>query len=187
MNFMENESAQKLRGGYYTPADLAGFIARWVGEKNPKDILEPSCGDGVFFAALSSCPGTTESNIMAFELDSEEAQSASRRAKELGLSAKIRASDFLAWSLYQLAPIGDRFDAVVGNPPFIRYQYLPTEFQVRAQEVFRLLDCKFTKHTNAWVPFILASFACCIPGADSEWLFPRRSSMSLMLNRYVRI
>ena len=172
MNFMENESAQKLRGGYYTPADLAGFIARWVGEKNPIDILEPSCGDGAFFSALSSCSVTTKSNIMAFELDREEARSASKRGKELGLSTEISASDFLEWALYQLASNGERFDAVVGNPPFIRYQYLPLEFQVRAQEVFRQLGCKFTKHTNAWVPFILASIALLRPGGRLGMVVP---------------
>ena len=30
MNFMRNETAEKLRGGYYTPPDLALFLARWV-------------------------------------------------------------------------------------------------------------------------------------------------------------
>ena len=172
MNFMENESAQKLRGGYYTPADLAGFIARWVGEKNPRDILEPSCGDGAFLTALSSCPGTAESNIVAFELDKQEAQSALRCAKELGLSVKITASDFLEWALYQLTSTRSRFDAVVGNPPFIRYQYLPSGFQEHAQQIFCQLNCKFTKHTNAWVPFILASLALLRPGGRLGMVVP---------------
>ena len=172
MNLMENESAQKLRGGYYTPADLAGFIARWVGEKNPKDILEPSCGDGAFLPALSFYPSTSESNVVAFELDSKEAQKALQRAKKLGLSAEIRASDFLEWALYQLTSIGDCFDAVVGNPPFIRYQYLPSEFQIRAQQIFCQLDCKFTKHTNAWVPFVLASLALLRPGGRLGMIVP---------------
>ena len=172
MNLMENESAQKLRGGYYTPADLAGFITRWVVEKSPKDILEPSCGDGAFFPALSFYPSTSESNVVAFELDSKEAQKALQRAKELGLSAEIRASDFLEWALYQLTSIGDCFDAVVGNPPFIRYQYLPSEFQIRAQQIFCQLDCKFTKHTNAWVPFVLASLALLRPGGRLGMIVP---------------
>ena len=172
MNFIENESAEKLRGGYYTPPDLAGFIARWVGEKKPKMILEPSCGDGAFLAALSSNSSTTESSITAFELDSKEAQSASRLAKRLGLSAKVNTSDFLGWALCQLTSNKKRFDAVVGNPPFIRYQYLPEEFQTRAQQIFHQLDCKFTKHTNAWVPFILASIALLRPAGRLGMVVP---------------
>lgn len=48
MNFIENESPTKLRGGYYTDPEIAGFLARWVLQKGPRNILEPSCGDGVF-------------------------------------------------------------------------------------------------------------------------------------------
>ena len=54
MNFKQHESLQKLRGGYYTPPDLAVFISRWVSGCRPHRILEPSCGDGVFFEALAS-------------------------------------------------------------------------------------------------------------------------------------
>lgn len=173
MNFIENESAKKLRGGYYTPPDLAGFIARWVGENDPQMILEPSCGDGAFLAALSSNSSTAESSVMAFELDLKEARSASRCAKRLGLSAKVNASDFLEWAFCQLAS-GKKhhFDAVVGNPPFIRYQYLPAEFQAQAQRIFHQLDCKFTKHSNAWVPFVLASIALLRPAGRLGMVVP---------------
>ena len=64
------------------------------------------------------------------------------------------------------------FDAIVGNPPFIRYQYLPTLFQQRAEFVFRALDCKFTRHTNAWVPFVLASLALLRPGGRLGLVVP---------------
>ena len=53
MNFIENETEQKLRGGYYTPLDLATYISRWTTEKRPKSVLEPSCGDGIFVEALA--------------------------------------------------------------------------------------------------------------------------------------
>ncbi|TAL16051.1 SAM-dependent methyltransferase [bacterium] len=172
MNFVENETSQKLRGGYYTPSDLAGFIARWVGQGNPSSILEPSCGDGAFLTELAKCPSTASANIVAFELDRKEAGIASQRAKEHGLSASVHASDFLGWALDQLASSGTRFDAVVGNPPFIRYQYLPAEFQDRSERVFSRLNCKFTKHTNAWVPFILASFAMLKRGGRLAMVVP---------------
>ncbi|MYH03062.1 MAG: hypothetical protein F4142_10965 [Nitrospira sp. SB0675_bin_23] len=48
MNFKENESAQKLRGGYYTSLDLANYLSKWVAETHPKSIFGPSCGDGIF-------------------------------------------------------------------------------------------------------------------------------------------
>ena len=42
MNFIENESIEKLRGGYYTPPYLADFLTRWIKTIHPRTILEPS-------------------------------------------------------------------------------------------------------------------------------------------------
>lgn len=86
MNFMENETAQKLRGGYYTPLDLATFLARWVEEISPKRILEPSCGDGVFLSAFAKVKGLQQAAIEGFELNEKEAAKAYQRASEFGLS-----------------------------------------------------------------------------------------------------
>ena len=133
MNFIVNESAHKLRGGYYTPPDLAAFLARWVKEISPKRILEPSCGDGVFFTAIAKAKDLQKASVLGFELDEEESVKARARAYEAGLkTAQVRSEDFLQWAINQLADVQSRFDAVLGNPPFVRYQYLPEPFQLRA-------------------------------------------------------
>jgi adenine-specific DNA-methyltransferase len=173
MNFIENESAQKLRGGYYTPPDLAAFLARWVKAINPKRVLEPSCGDGVFFDALRHVKGFTRTAITAFELDADEAAKADNRARQAGLkNVAVKATDFLGWAIDHMDDESTRFDAVLGNPPFVRYQYLPAPFQLRAEEIFRQLRLPFTKHTNAWVPFILASLAMLRPGGRLAMVVP---------------
>lgn len=173
MKFKDQQTAQKLRGGYYTPLDLASYIARWVGEINPDKILEPSCGDGAFFQAMSDVGGFEKSALTGFELDSDEAGKATRRAKQLNLSrAAVRSEDFLGWAIENMAKGGERFDAVVGNPPFVRYQFLPPQFQVRAAAIFDELGLKFTKHTNAWVPFILASMSLLRPGGRLAMVVP---------------
>ena len=171
--FIEDQTPQKLRGGYYTPLDLAAFISAWIQEIEPGRILEPSCGDGVFLQAISDVGGLENAELLGFELNQVEAERATRRASELGLSgAKIRAEDFLAWAIANMIPGGERFDAVVGNPPFVRYQFLPLEFQVRAATIFDELGLKFTKHTNAWVPFILASMSLLRPGGRLAMVVP---------------
>ena len=91
----------------------------------------------------------------------------------VGLSdVNIQASDFLGWALKAMESKSERFDAGIGNPPFIRYQYLPPLFQDRAQAIFERLGCKFTKHTNAWVSFILASFELLRPGGRLAMVVP---------------
>jgi adenine-specific DNA-methyltransferase len=167
LNFKKNESAQKLRGGYYTPPDLAEFLVRWVKEINPAKILEPSCGDGVFFSAINSVGGLKRAEVLGFELNAVEAAK-SRNKLEKGT---VKSSDFLKWAAARLSD-PEKFDAVLGNPPFVRYQYLPSEFQECSAQIFGQLDCGFTKHTNAWVPFILASLALLRPGGRLAMVVP---------------
>ena len=49
MNFKANESEKKLTGSYYTPDWIANFVARWIDKYHVNAVLEPSCGDGIFF------------------------------------------------------------------------------------------------------------------------------------------
>lgn len=173
MNFIEYESAQKLRGGYYTPDDLATFLCEWVLEIGPKRVLEPSCGDGVFLGALRNAGAPAKLAVTALELDEAEAAKAKKRAKEVGLqSSKVHVGDFLSWALEMYGKEEATFDAVIGNPPFVRYQYLPAPFQAKAEQVFRELGLPFTKHTNAWVPFILACLRMLRPGGRLAMVVP---------------
>ncbi|WDM59715.1 N-6 DNA methylase [Pseudomonas sp. NEEL19] len=172
MNFMANESAQKLRGGYYTPVKIATFITRWMKESNAKTFLEPSCGDGAFFAALADAGFDESITVKAFELDPIEAKKAAILAGQKNISARIKNTDFLRVALDELTMNNQEYDAVIGNPPFIRYQYLPSEFQDLAEAIFKQLNCKFTKHTNAWVPFVMAAIAMLKPGGRLGMVIP---------------
>jgi len=173
MNFIANESKQKLRGGYYTPLPLATYITRWIQEKRPKAILEPSCGDGIFAEALGKIGFRGKVSFTGFEILEEESLRARARCRRIqNLSASIHSRDFLGWAITEMAAGRSNFDAAVGNPPFIRYQYLPADAQVKAETIFKLLHLPFSKHTNAWVPFVLASVALLKPGGRLGMIVP---------------
>lgn len=158
MNFKEFESETKLRGGYYTPPPVADFLARWVLEKSPGSILEPSCGDGSFVEAIAKNARGTLS-FQGVEINPAEA----RKAQEV-LSAspviegQVVVGDFLKWSLARMDE-GYACDAVLGNPPYVRYQYLEKDTQALSEKIFSRFNLAFTKHTNIWVPFIIASIS----------------------------
>ncbi|HIH10819.1 TPA: N-6 DNA methylase [Candidatus Woesearchaeota archaeon] len=172
MNFIANETQQKLRGGYYTPLDLAEFLVRWVKEIKPKKLLEPSCGDGIFFEALKKVGGFSNVGLIGIEFNADEAVKSRKVTRRDFSHAEIKNTDFLNWSIKELKNNPVSFDAIVGNPPFIRYQYLPKEFQEKSEEIFNILGLPFTKHTNAWVPFILASMALLKPGGRLAMVIP---------------
>jgi adenine-specific DNA-methyltransferase len=171
MNFIACESARKLRGGYYTPPDLARYVTGWVLEAHPADILEPACGDGVFFDVLGRFKPSGVRAVTGCEVNPQEAQQAHERGRRLGLAHfAVHNCDFLQWALPRLA--SPLFDGVLGNPPFIRYQYLNRRQQERAGQIFGALGLSFTRHTNAWVPFVAASLALLRPGGRLGMVVP---------------
>lgn len=68
----------------------------------------------------------------------------------------IHTGDFFA---YCKAHLNDKrlFDAVIGNPPFIRYQNFIEEQRIPAFELMNQAGMKPNRLTNTWVPFIVAS------------------------------
>lgn len=158
MKFKSDQTADKLRGGYYTPQHLADYIANWTIRDSSTSVLEPSCGDGVFIQALKNAKIHHSIDITAFEIIEEEAKKASSKAEVLGFkNTDVMNQDFLSWANEGMSSNTVRFSSVIGNPPFIRYQFLEPFFQQQAELIFKRLELKFTKHTNAWVSFILAS------------------------------
>lgn len=150
MKLITDASAEKLRGGFYTPEPIAEFILRWGinGSKN-LDILEPSCGDGVFLKQLQKLNSNYRS-ITGVELNEGEAG----KADAIQLDNKqIINDDFHSYCNNTL----QRFDLIIGNPPYIRYQFFDPYQQVAAEDIFIKAGLKYSKLTNAWVSFVVGS------------------------------
>ena len=148
MQLIEDASAQKLRGAYYTPPTIASFILHWgINGSTDADILEPSCGDGVFLEQMAT-EHMLFHHATAVEYEAVEAE----KARAIGLhDSEVINSDFHRFCL----DTEQRFNLVVGNPPFIRYQYYDEEQQVLAGEIFKKAGLKRSKLTNAWVTFVV--------------------------------
>lgn len=173
MKFKADQTAQKLRGGYYTPQEIADFATKWVLKNNPRNVLEPSCGDGVFFQSLFNNNCDKNINIFGFELFDIEAKKSIDLCNKLKFeNVNIREGDFLEWFNSETLKASTKFDAIIGNPPFIRYQFLEKEFQKNTENVFSNLNLKFTKHTNAWVPFIISGIELLNPGGRLSMVIP---------------
>ncbi len=135
-------SADKVRGGYYTPEPVARFLARWVRQAGPR-IVEPSCGDGRILRELAALGGRAR----GVELIPDEAAKARR-------FAPVDAENLFTW-LTRAEPGG--WDGVAGNPPYIRFGNWVTEQRAPALELMWREGLRPTRLTNAWVPFVVAS------------------------------
>ena len=77
MKLIKDTSKEKLRGGFYTPESIVSFILRWAFNGNKEmDILEPSCGDGVFLEGIKKGEYAYKS-LTAIEIDEKEARKSS--------------------------------------------------------------------------------------------------------------
>lgn len=148
MQLIKDASAEKLRGAYYTPPAIASFILHWgINGGHYADILEPSCGDGVFLECMRD-ENMLFNTVTAVEYEATEAD----KARALGLhDSEVINQDFHRFCL----DTEKRFDLVVGNPPFIRYQYYDANQQKLADKIFKNAKLKRTKLTNAWVTFVV--------------------------------
>jgi adenine-specific DNA-methyltransferase len=157
---------QKLRGVYYTPELISDFLTRWAIQTPGDTVLEPSCGDGNILVSAASTlltlganPATIARNIHGVEIDQDEAQRAAERLRTLGIPhhhGQIEIGDFFT---YCVTHLNDQrlFDAIIGNPPFIRYQNFLEEHRVPAFELMAQIGLKPSRLMNAWLPFLLAS------------------------------
>ncbi|HAO14319.1 MAG TPA: restriction endonuclease [Tenacibaculum sp.] len=150
MQLIKNATKEKLRGGFYTPEPIASFILKWAFNGNTEvDILEPSCGDGVFLEEIKK-GGYQYNSVIATELDTVEAE----KSRQIALEN----SEVINTEFHQFCINTDkRFDLIIGNPPYIRYQYFDKEQQEFASQIFEKANLKYSKLTNAWVSFVVGS------------------------------
>ena len=144
-------TATKARGGYYTPAALADYLCRWAVRSPSDSVIEPSCGDGSFVSAAAPLLGA-DGSITAVEIVPEELRKAQAAVNGAAVPVDWQCADF-----FEIAPQlmqGPGYDAAVGNPPFIRFQYFDKQARERA---FRLLNAAGYRPNglaNAWVAFV---------------------------------
>ncbi len=124
--------------------------------QNPGRVLEPSCGDGAFSRALPGC--------VTIELDARHAPPGSLRM------------DFFAY------PETERFETIIGNPPYVRYQ------DIAPATLARLRSRMFDRRTNLYLFFIEKAVRHLLNGGELIFITPRdflKTTSSVKLNRWL--
>ena len=149
MILKEDSTKQKLRGAYYTPERVAEKMVEFFQEDSSiHSILEPSCGNGVFVDMVQKKQLLKDGGTMtAIEIEDSEVKKAE---KKIYSSADIRlfAMDFFQY--YAENKDEARFDLILGNPPYIRYQYLEERQRAEMSEILTEHGMKSNKLINTW-------------------------------------
>ena len=177
-------AARKARGAFYTPRELADYLVRWA-VRSPRDrVLDPGCGDGVFLASacqrlqqLGSVPDGMHLQLWGVELDPEAHSEAQQTVRNCGGSASVIHSDFFDVNPSSPdAPLRNdgvpAFNAVVGNPPYIRFHGFAGATREKGLTRARKLGVQIPGLASSWAPYLVHATSFLAPGGRLAMVLP---------------
>ena len=130
----------KRLGQVFTPSNIVRQMLQL--RQNYGSVLEPSAGDGAFACQLGD-------NVVALEID------------PLVADGNTILIDFFDY------PISHKFDSIVGNPPYVKYQHIPAETKEK------LGQYSINARTNLYLSFIIKCVDHLNPGGELIFITPR--------------
>ena len=167
-------------------AKRAGGFRKWGGMR----ILEPSCGNGAFVlplvdALVEESPdwrdAALENFLTAFDISGESLsrvrKSVNAKLADAGCPEEVCKRLLKRWFFCEDFLLHDfggmRFDIVIGNPPYIRFDNLAPE----KQNAYKARYSTFTERCDIYVPFFERSLS----------MLSKRGVLSFICsNRFVR-
>ncbi len=158
MKTIQEVTTDKLRGGFYTPVPLVDICLNRVVElcngQSQLTVLEPSIGDGVFLQRLTE--HSISKSITRF-LGIEIIEGEAEKSRHIGATASFPTSILTLSTLDWAAHTHEQFDVVVGNPPFVRFQFV-SKSDLHAIEILgRRIGLPFRGVSNLWLPILLGA------------------------------
>lgn len=137
----------KTTGSFYTPVILIEYMVEYVSNRiKPRNILEPSAGDGRFLNHLLKF----NSKITLIENDLGK----SLLLKELYSSlCNVKCIDYLEYQINNKS----EYDLIIGNPPYISKKGMLVKQRNLSMDIIRFFNLEESLFQNIWVVFILQS------------------------------
>lgn len=176
MKLADEVSPEKLRGGFYSPASLVSLcwdnaFALLDGREGLR-ALEPSAGDGAFVRGLAGHPQRPQiAQFDAVELLPEEAAKIDAAMSERGIHGTVRVGSFLSTAMTDL----QGYDVAVGNPPFLRYQFVNDDDLFERQALEKRIGRRLGRVSNLWIAVFLSAVTRLRDGGAFSFILPSES------------
>ncbi len=143
---------RKLNGAFFTPNYIADFIIKETCPGKDEKCLDPSCGSGVFLISLldyykktfdKGIKKTVRENIFGADILEYNIRRAKIILSLYGLlnNEIIEPNDFNLYCADALRREWNRrFDVIVGNPPYIKFQDLSDENREYLKKNWKTID-----------------------------------------------
>lgn len=155
---------RKARGAFFTPPAIADFLAAWAVNSDPAaKILDPTCGEAVFLTAAGrelrkhGAPGSDlQKQVFGVDVHEGSLDEAMRLLEAQGLDAHLLADDFFnVPAPSQLGCPLPEMDAVIGNPPFVRYQEHIGEARKRSATAALAQGVRLSGLASSWAALLV--------------------------------
>jgi adenine-specific DNA-methyltransferase len=146
---------RKARGAFFTPPEITHFLAEWAIRSPDDRILEPSAGEAEFLLAAGARLRGLGAGLFAgqqlhgVELHEPSARVATERVQAEGLQVAMQVADF-----FDVEARSD-YDAVIGNPPYVRYQDFAGEARSKALEAALARGVRLSGLASSWAAFVV--------------------------------
>lgn len=164
----------KVLGAYYTDVQVADFLSWWAIRTGNETVMDPSFGGGVFLRSacrrIQKLGEEPRDRVYGVELDSEVF---SRIAGKLSEEFNLNNRHLICDDFFNVDPQETRrVDAIIGNPPFIRYQRFTSESRRHAFERVQSQGVDLPKLSSSWALFLVHSIAMLRPGGRLAMVLP---------------
>lgn len=152
---VDTPALRKARGAFFTPSEITRFVGEWAIGSPDDRVLEPSAGDAAFLVAAVdrlrhvAPEGAQAPTVDGVEIHRHSAEVARRRVRDAGGVPRIEESDF-----FLVEPV-PAYDAVIGNPPYIRYQEFSGAARARSRKAALRAGVALTGLASSWAAFTL--------------------------------
>jgi len=150
------DSSRKARGAFFTPPAIGKFIADWAVQSSGDAVLEPSCGDAAFLlpaadrlVSLGAVPEKLRLLLHGLDIHGPSVQQAEARLNAAGFEATLSQADF-----FDRAPAAI-YDAVIGNPPYIRYQQFSGDARTKGLQAALAQGVRLNALASSWAAFTI--------------------------------
>jgi adenine-specific DNA-methyltransferase len=157
---VDEQDERKARGAFFTPRAIATFLVEWAIRRRTDAVFEPSCGEAAFLvevvARLRAVGAHTiaSDQLQGTDIDGRSVETATALLREIGAVGQLMIRDF-----FDAKPTRS-FDAVIGNPPYVRYQAFSGAARTKAIEAALAQGVRLTALASSWAAFVVhaASF-----------------------------
>ena len=177
----DTPTLRKARGAFFTPRPIAEYLAEWAVEDDPQaSVLDPTCGEAVFLMAaaqrLKVLGATTvdlRRQVLGVDLHRASVAASRRLLRAEGLEGSFLVDDFFSLSTPDmLDPRLPYVDAVIGNPPFVRYQEHTGLQRRRAQRAALEQGVRLSGLASSWAALVVHACAFLKPEGRLAMVLP---------------